>query len=94
MALIRAVEWELAVKHGVENHSRAPGVNFCSIVGHMLEDLGRRVVWRSTGSGQTRPILHHAAQAKVADLKILICVKEEIFQLQVAMGNALAVTEN
>ena len=79
VALVCTVEWELAVEHGIKDHSRAPGVNLGSIVGLVLKDLGCGVVWRPTGSCQASPVLHHVAQAKVADLKILICVKEQIF---------------
>ena len=81
LTLIHSIEWELAVEHGIEDHSRAPRVYLCSIVGLVLKDLGRGVVGRPTGSCQASPVLHHVAQAKVADLKILICVKEQIFKL-------------
>ena len=94
MVLIGTVEWELSIEHGVEDHSRAPGINLSPIVCSVLEDLRRSVVWRSTGSSQARPVLHHVAQAEVADLEILIGVKQEIFQLQVTMGDTLAVAEN
>ena len=76
LILIDTVEWELSVEHSVEDHSRAPCVDLCSIVCLVLEDLRRSVVWRSTGSSQARPVLHHVAQAEVADLEILIGVKQ------------------
>ena len=60
----------------------------------MLEDLRRSVVWRPAGCCQARPVLHHVAQAEVADLEILIRVEQQIFKLQVAMGDTLAVAEN
>ena len=94
LTLICTVEWELAIEHGVKNHPRTPGVNLCSIVGLVLKDFWRSVVWGTTGSCKARPILHHVAKAEVTDLKILICIEKKILQFQVPMSDALAVTEN
>lgn len=46
-ASIRIFEGELTVEHGIEDDTRAPGVDFRPIIGLVLDDLWGSVVWRT-----------------------------------------------
>ena len=69
-------------------------INLRSIVRLVLEYFWRRIVRRAAGRCQASAILHHVAQAEVADFQILVRVEKQVLQLQVTVGDALAVTED
>ena len=86
-----ASEGEAAVQEGVEQHSCGPDICRWAGVLDLGDDLGRHVGRRAAEHPDLLVIRNASREAEVDELHILVLVEEDVLQLDVSVGNALAV---
>lgn len=86
-----ASEGEAAVQEGVEQHSCGPDICRWAGVLDLGDDLGRHVGRRAAEHPDLLVIRNASREAEVDELHVLVLVEEDVLQLDVSVGNALAV---
>lgn len=86
-----ASEGEAAVQEGVEQHSCGPDICRWAGVLDLGDDLGRHVGRRAAEHPDLLMIRDASREAEVDELHVLVLVEENVLQLDVSVGYALAV---
>lgn len=86
------VKGEFTTQQGIENYAQTPHVDLLARISLALEHLGGRVADGAAESLQVVGLaLILAGKAEVDELDVLVLVKEDIFELEIAMDARLLV---
>jgi hypothetical protein len=77
--------------HCIEDDPKGPDVTFLAIVFELVQTFWGAARWRSTKSLHQFPRLENAAQPEVGDLNHREAINQNVFELQVAVGNLVHV---
>ena len=86
-------EGKSAEQHDIENHSTAPSIYLGTIISNALHYFRRCVVWRTTRCCECHSVYDPVAETEVGDLQVLVLVEEQVFQLDVPVGDTLSMGE-
>ena len=88
---IVVVKRQATTEHDVQNHAAAPNIDFGPRVQAAGDDLGRGVVGTAAAGFEKVAVAHQVGEAKVADLDVEKLVEQQVFGLEVAVGDLVLV---
>ena len=87
---VLVVERQLPAQQHKQDHAAAPDIHLGAGVQLPADDFGSGVVWRSARSLKEVTVGHDVAEAEVGNLDVQVRVEEQVFWLQIAMHDLVA----
>lgn len=88
---IFVLKWHLARQQSVENDAEGPNIDLGAAVAFIGQNLGSGVSWRADKGAHESVLKKHVGEAKVGDFDGVALGQKQVFQLEIAVHNAIAV---
>ncbi len=82
------LEWWASIKHGVENYSDSPVVDFIAMTTFSIQNLWCQIVWSSTDSSLSLTLEENlSSKSEITNLETHLLCEEKISEFQVSVNN-------